>query len=189
MVRRIAHLRREKNKQGEASKATADLGKAICREHKKLNGRLQDLYVWKAAASEDESESVELPGAVLQGMLQGEPAPWHLGGASSSLRLSLGRRYFVATNAQTRCAEQLSILPLEKRRLAQWLQMMLDLISGRIGVLEEACRPPHVEKASWLLTPEDGLTFWLKWHAKRLAEILCHTKKVKMVVRLPCRQG
>lgn len=179
VVHNIARLKREKDCHGETSKATSALWNAIRSEHVNLDGRLRDMYVWMSAASDDPSENVELPREVVQGMLQGEPAPWHVGGACSSLRLMLGRRFFVVTNDQARCAEQLAVLPLEKRRLVQWLLMMLDLISGHLGVMEEkeACSP--IEGAPWLLTTEHGVSFWLKWHGKRVGTILSRVNELE----------
>ena len=180
VVRQIAHLNQEKNHYGEASKETSKMVNDIKKEHAKLRDRLREMYVWQSAASDDPYERVELPQDAVKGMLQGEPAPWHVGGASSSLKLILGRRFFVAINDQARCEEQLSVLPVERKRMRQWLEVMLDLISGRIGVMEQHGQVQggqHV--APWLLTPQHGAVFWLKVHAKRLAAMLSQTNSLK----------
>lgn len=47
--------------------------------------------------------------AQVEAMLRGEPAPWEVGGSNSSLQLTLGRKYFMATNDLDRCTEQLEV--------------------------------------------------------------------------------
>ena len=169
MVHNIAHMGMLKNHQGPASKETADLGKKIGRAHAHLRDKLQEMYVWMSAASDDPEEKVELPQGVVDGMLQGEPAPWHAGGAFSGPRLVLGRRFFVAVNDQARCDEQLSRLPVEKRRLMQWLQLMLHQIRERVQ--EHGPGIPPLS-APWCLAPQHGAVFWLKRHERKLSAMV-----------------
>jgi len=160
----------EKRQQGEASKATQALASKIRGLHTKLHNRLEELYSWMRGASEDEHANVRLDASEVDAMLRGEPAPWHAGSQSSGVRLLIGRRFHMAESDRQRCEEQLEVLPVEKRRLVQWLEIMLQRVRERVRVLLEA--GVHVDEGpipqAWHLTRQHGELFMLRLHARKL---------------------
>lgn len=176
----LAHKCVEKRQQGEASKVTQALASRIRSLHSKLRKCLEEMYAWMAAADDDPHANVRLPESVVDGMLQGEPAPWHAGSQSSGVRLMFGRRSFMAFNDRQRCEEQLSVLPIERKRLVQWLEVMLQSVNERSRLIGEELGV-HVAGGSSAPSRhgarQHGQLFWLQWHAGRLSMLLDEVEK------------
>jgi len=167
-VHEIAQKTLEKHQQGEASKVTNTLANKIRALHGKLRVSLEELYAWMAAADDDPQADVKLSESVVSGMLQGNPAPWHVGSQSNGLRLMLGRRFYMADNDRQRCEEQLAVLPIEKKRLVQWLDIMRQRVQERIDALSDA---DIVPSSSWQYTCQHGELHWLRWHGHKLVRM------------------
>ena len=88
-------------------------------------------------------------------MLSGEPAPWQYGSEFSGADMFFGRQFFMASNDERRCHEELQVLPVEKRRLEAWLAGALACVSDAHGDLCYEGRAPHE------LSCDDGKCFWL----------------------------
>lgn len=170
----------EKRQLGETCQLTQALASKMRKLHLKLRSTLEEMYAWMEAESDDVDADVRLPQSAVDAMLQGDPAPWHVGSQSSGLRLMLGRRFFMARNDRERCLEQLSILPVEKKRLVKWLDAMVErvkeskeAVQSELSVHTQSELCVHagdgMPSYPWHLTRQHGMSFWLQWHASRLA--------------------
>lgn len=119
----IAQKTLKKHQQEEVSKVTNALANEIRALHGKLRASLEDMYAWMAPAADDPRADVKLSECVVSGMLRGNPGPRHVGSQSYGLRLMLGRRLYLVDDDQQRCEEQLIAMPVEKKRLVQWLDI------------------------------------------------------------------
>lgn len=81
--------------------------------------------------------------------------------------MMLGRRFYMADNDRQRCEEQLIVLPIEKKRLVQWLEIMREQVQVRIhALMSEALIEPSYP---WQYTRQHGELHWLGWHDHKLA--------------------
>lgn len=173
----LAQRRNESEKLGPTSKVTIALGKKVSSLHARLRSTLEEMYAWMAAASDDPHADVRYPQHVIDGMLRKDPdpAPWHAGSQSSGVRLMLGRRFFMAESDLHRCQEHLLVLPIEKRRLMQWLEIMSARIDEHLSAIEGEL--PLGPNEPWHLIKQHGVQFWLRWHARRLAALTAEGRK------------
>jgi len=98
-------------------------------------------------------------------MLKGEPAPWQYGSEFSGLDMFFGRQYFLASNDEQRCREELQSLPVEKQRLQAWLAGALACVFHTQGLLS-SCH----ERVPYELSCDDGRSFWLGLHMTALCD-------------------
>lgn len=112
-------------------------------------------------------------------MLQGSPAEWHVGGASSGASMVYGRQFFFAKSDEARCLEELHHLAVERSRLHEWVELTLTNVQAAARRLQEkGIRLEGTE--DWELTSSHGRLFWLHWHEQRLLSMKEEGRKLRL---------
>ena len=87
---------------------------------------LNELYIWTVVATSDSPEDVAHSSDTVDKMFVEGEMPWDED--AEGTHLYLGRKFYFYDETRQRCDEELVRLPVEKRRLGNWLQDSLDII-------------------------------------------------------------
>lgn len=124
------HWRDERVKAGVAGIESKGVLSKIKTARANVDKLVSELCIWTVVGTEDSPETVALSSDIVDKMFAEGEMPWDEDAEGS--HLYLGRKFCFDDSTRERCEEELARIPIETRRLANWLKDSLGIIESAL---------------------------------------------------------
>ena len=131
------HWRDERVKAGVAGVESKNVMGKIKNARCEVDKLLSELYIWTVVGTDDSPDTVSLTSDVVDKMFADGSMPWDED--ADGTHLYLGRKFHFHASTRDRCDEELVRIPIEKRRLGNWLQDSLAIIDSALIESSPVC--------------------------------------------------